>query len=93
MAIKGVKLIFHNVQGISEPDDPSYPFKLVVVLKPVPGDFFFESTHADSERVTIRAMTVDDLDIFLTVQNLRRHPRLKHFLITGPTGIVEEIKR
>ncbi len=92
--IPGLKLIRHNAGGLNLPDDPSFPFKLEVNLRP-PGfmDVAFVGIYGGSEEVVVRGMTKGALYKFVELNQLRTHPRIRRFTITGPKGIVEKFKR
>lgn len=90
--IEGLKLIRHNAQRYETDDDPSYPFRLDVNLRPP--EFMrvaFIMLHGGSEEVVVRAMSRAIVDEFIEVNDLRRHPRLRRITITGPDGATEEI--
>lgn len=92
MSYSGVKLIRHNASGVNLPDDPSFPFRLEVLLSaPEFMDVAFILIHSGGEKIVVRGMTVEALDRFVKAENLRTHPRLRRFTITGPDGIVEQI--
>ena len=91
--IEGLKLIKLNSIRIDEPDDPSYPYKLEANLSPPElMQVAFVMLHGGSEEMVVRAMTREALDQFIEVNDLRRHPRLRRMIITGPKGTREEIK-
>jgi hypothetical protein len=88
-----LKLIRHNSAGVNLPDDPSFPYKLVVNCSPP--EFMivtFVSLHGGSEEVVVRSKTKESLDRFIKVNNFKTHPRLRRLTITGPDGLVEEFK-
>jgi hypothetical protein len=92
--IEGLKLIRLNSARINEPDDPIYPYKLVVNLSPPElMQVTFVMLHGGSEEMIVRAMTREAVDRFVKVNNLRRHPRLRWMTIEGPDGAKEEIRR
>jgi hypothetical protein len=92
--IEGLKLIKLNSIRINEPDDPSYPYKLEANFSPPElMQVAFIMLHGGSEEMVVRAMTRKALDQFIEINNLRRHPRLRRIVITGPKGAREEIKR
>ena len=90
-AIEGLKLIRLNSARIDEPDDPSYPYKLEVNLRPP--DLLlvtFVMLCGGSEEMILRGKTRDAIDQFIELNYLRRHPRLRRMTITGPDGLREE---
>lgn len=92
--IKGLKLIYHNAGGVNIPDDSSFPFKLEVYCRPP--EFMnvaFVMLYGGSEEITVRAMTKEALNEFVEKNRFRTHPRLRSLTITGPDGVIEEIKR
>lgn len=92
--IKGIKLIRHAGGGVDRPDDPSMPFKLEVVLRPP--EFMnvaFVCLYGGSERIIVRGETKEVLDELAAANRFRSHPRLISFTITGPDGVVDEVKR
>lgn len=89
--ILGVKVIEHNVAGISLPDDLSYPFKLEARLRaPEFMMMTFIAMHGGIERITARGRTKQALERFVRKHDLRNHPRLQQMTITGPDGVVLE---
>lgn len=92
--IKGIKLIRHNAAGINLTDDPSFPFKLEVSFRPPEFmDVAFVFMHGGSEEIVVRGLTLEALEEFSKVNNLERHPRLRRLTITGPNGVVREVKK
>ena len=92
--IPGLKLIRHNASNADLPDDPSLPFKLEANFSPP--EFMivtFIGLFGGSEELVVRSVTKEALDQFMTGQDLRRHPRLRHLTITGPDGIIEQIPK
>lgn len=82
MIIEGVKLIYHT-GGTNIPDDPSYPYKLYVNLSPPEFmSFTFVSLYGGSEEIIVRGMTKEALEEFITMNDLRNHPRLRRMEIT-----------
>jgi len=91
--IPGLKLIHHDASGVNLPDDPSFPFKLEGNFSPP--EFMnvaFVLMHGGSGEIIVRAMTKEALDKFIEVNSFRTHPRLRRMTITGPNGLVEQIK-
>lgn len=83
--IEGIKLIQHNAGGVNLPDDPSYPFKLEVSLRPP--EFMlvaFVGLYGGREKMVVRGLTREVLEKFVEVNDLRTHPRLRELTITGP---------
>jgi hypothetical protein len=88
-----LKLIKHNVAGVNQPDDPSFPYKLEINCSPP--EFMivtFVSLHGGSEEVVVRSKTRESLDKFVEVNGFKTHPRLRRLTITGPDGLREEFK-
>ena len=91
--IPGLKLIHHNAGGVNVPDDPSFPFKLEGNFSPP--EFMsvvFVLMHGGSEEMVVRGMTKEALYKLIEQNDLRIHPRLRCLTITGPEGVIEEIK-
>ena|SRR5688572_17197683 len=89
--IAGIQLIRHLPSKVNEPDNPALPFKLEVVLRPPEFmEIAFIALYGGSEEILIRSETKEALDAFLGADDLRKHPRLRRFVITGPEGIIEE---
>lgn len=89
MKIEGLKLI-SQTGGESNPDDPSFPFKLEANFRPP--EFMnvaFAMLFGGSEEIIVRGMTKEALDVFVVLNGIRTHPRLRWFEITGPDGVVE----
>lgn len=87
-SIPGLKLIQHNAAGINRLDDPSFPFRLEVSLRPP--EFLglaFVAIHGGQEEVVVRGMTRKVLDTFVDMNRFRTHPRLLSITITGPSGV------
>lgn len=92
--IEGLKLIRFNTARISEPDDPSYPYKLDVNLSPPElAQVTFVMLYGGSEELVVRSMNREAIDEFIEVNDLRRHPRLRRMTITGPDDFREVISR
>lgn len=92
--IEGLKLIQLNSARVNEPDDPSYPYKLVVNLSPPElMQITFIMLHGGSEELIVRAKTREAIDRFVAQNDLPRHPRLRRMTITGPDGAREEVVR
>ena len=89
-----IKLIKFNSSHINKPDDPTFPYKLEVSLRP-PGfmDLTFAFLLGGSEELVVRGMTLEVLEEFITENKFRTHPRLRRLVITGPGGELESITR
>ena len=89
--IPGLTLIKHNACGLDLPDNPSFPYKLEISLRPPE---FLEVTfillYGSTEEVVIRGMTKEALDQFIEANDIRNHIRLRHLTITGPDGAIIE---
>jgi hypothetical protein len=82
MEIEGVKLI-RQTGVVNEPDDPSYPYRLDVNLRPPEFmEFAFVMLHGGSEVICVRGMTREALEQFVELNQLRTHPRLRSLEIT-----------
>ena len=83
--IPGIKVIEHAPSGINVPDDPSFPWKLVVTLSPPEFmEIMFIFMYGGSETIIVRGMTREALEKFVEANDLRTHPRLRSLNITGP---------
>jgi hypothetical protein len=92
--IEGLKLIRLNTAGVDEPDDPSYPYKLKINLRPPElMQVAFVMMHGGSEIVVVRGKTREAIDRFIEVNNFRQHPRLRRGMITGPEDLCEKFGR
>ncbi len=93
--IEGLKLIRLNTVGVSEMDDPSYPYKLEVNLSPpeLVQVAFVVMLQGGSEELVVRSKSREAIDEFIRANDLRRHPRLRRMTITGPDALVEVINR
>ena len=92
--IEGLKIIRLNSARINEPDDPSYPYKLEINLRPPElMQVAFVMLHGGSELMVVRGKTRKEIDRFIELNDLRRHPRLRRMTITGPDGLREESGR
>ena len=90
--IEGLKLIRLNSARIDEPDDPSYPYKLEVNLRPPElMQVAFVMLYGGSEVMVVRDKTHEAIEFFVAQNDLRCHPRLRRMTITGPDGLREEI--
>jgi hypothetical protein len=81
--IEGLKLIRHNMGGVDDPDDPTYPFRLEATFC-VPE--FMQVTNAllyGCEKIVVRGQTREALERFVELNRLRQHPRLIRIDITG----------
>jgi len=76
MAIEGIKLIRHNARGVDLPDDPTYPHRLDAILRPPEFMQIAFLLLYGNEEICVRGMTREALEKFVTVNNLRNHPRL-----------------
>ena len=88
--IEGIKLV-RLTGAVNEPDDPSYPYKLDVNLRPPElMQVTFIMLYGGSEEIVVRGKTRDAINRFIELNDLRRHPRLRRMTITGPDGLREE---
>jgi hypothetical protein len=83
--IEGIKLIKHNMGGVTNPDDPSYgPWRLDAIFR-VPS--FMEVAASfiyGREEIVLRGKTKEALEQFADVNGLKTHPRLQSLEITQP---------
>jgi hypothetical protein len=92
--INGLKLIKHNAAMFEIPDDPAFPYKLELSLQaPKFLEIAYVGIFGSTEDVVVRAMTQEALQEFMEMNDFRKHPRLRSFVITGPDGIIEEFKK
>jgi len=87
--IPGLRLLRQT--GFSQPHDPAFPFKLVLNFSPP--EFMvmtFVLLYGGSEVIEVQGMTLEALQEFITRNNFRTHPRLRHLTITGPEGEIEK---
>lgn len=92
ISVPGTKVIYHPPNGISLSDDPSYPFKLYARLSPPElMSVAFLLLYGDEE-VVVLGRTREALDQFVKKFGLRTNPRLRELSLSGPEGIIEEIK-
>lgn len=93
LIIPGLKLI-HHTGGANLPDDPSFPWKLEINLScPQLMDFSWILEYGDLEEIVVRSMTKEALDKFVDRNKYCAHPRLRHFTITGPDGVMERFSK
>ena len=94
METTDIKLISHNAGNFSQPDDPSYPWKLYVNLKPP--EFMqvaFCMMHGGSEEIVVRGKSKEALEAFAAKYDLNAdHPRFRRMEITGPEQSLENAK-
>jgi hypothetical protein len=84
-----IKIIRHLPSRIDVQDDPAFPFKLEVNLRPQ--EFMqvtFVMLYGGSEELVVRGISREALDRFITTQELREHPRLRWLKITAPDGTI-----
>ena len=82
--IEGIKLIKHNMGGVSVPDDPSYPWRLNAVFR-VPSFMDVAASFIyGREEIIVRGKTREALVQFATLNKLETHPRLQKLQITQP---------
>lgn len=92
--IEGLKLIRLNSSGVNEPDDPSYPYKLEVNLRPPElMQVTFVMLYGGSEVMVVRGMTREAVEQFVEQNDLRHHPRLRRMTLSDSSGTHEEITR
>lgn len=95
--IAGLKLVYltgSRVDAIDDPNDPDYPYRLEVNLRPPElMEVAFIMLHGGSEEIIVRGKTREALDQFIALNAFRRHPRLRRMTITGPGSLREEIGR
>lgn len=87
-----LKLIRSTQHGVDVPDDPAFPYRLDVNLRPP--EFMrmaFIVLHGGSEEIVIRGMTLEDLEPLIAENDFRNSSRLRSMVITGPEGIVEQL--
>lgn len=90
--IPGLKLIKHNASRVDLPDDPSFPFRLDLSLRPP--EFMsmaFLGLIGSTEELVVRGMTQEALGELIERNHFRTHPRLRHMTVTGPDGVVEQV--
>ena len=93
MAKSDLKLIRHNMGGVDEPDGPSYPYKLEYVCRaPAVMEIATMFLYGGQEIVVIRSKTLPALQKYIKQNKFRSHNRLVSLTITGPEGIIEEVK-
>lgn len=83
--IKGIKLIKHNASNVNLEDDPSFPWRLDVSLRPpefMP--FAFISLYEGNEELCVRGKTEEALKEFATMNDLWNHPRKTSLKIWQP---------
>ena len=89
--IPGIKLIRHNATEKELPDDPSFPFKLEISLRPRERDeVLFILLYGGTEEAIVRGVSREALEQLINANDLRNHPRLRHLIITGPDGSILE---
>jgi hypothetical protein len=80
--------------AVDQPDDPSYPYKLEVNLRPPElMQVTFIMLHGGSEVIVVRGKTRAAIDRFIDQNDLRQHPRLRRMSLSGPGSTREEIAR
>jgi hypothetical protein len=86
------KLITHKPSGIDLPEDPAFPYKVDVALSPPKFmDVAFMLRFGGTERIVIQGKGLWSLNRAMKKQDdLRRHPRLLRYTITGPDGVIEQ---
>lgn len=94
MEIPGLKLIQHNAAGVYNSDDHSLPWKMEANFRPPSFmEVTFISLYGGSEIIIVRGKDKQAIDIFLELNNLKNHSRLRSIKITGPDGFIEEITK
>ena len=88
--IDGLKLISHT-GGKNIPDDPTYPYRLDVSLRPPELMFFAFVALYGNEDVVVRGLTLEAIEKFVSVNMLDTHPRLIRLVITGPEGEIRKV--
>jgi len=80
--IEGTKAIYHNMGGIEEPDDATYPLRLSVSLR-IPDFMAFTARmiYGPTEEIVILCMDNAALSGVLGAMELRTHPRLRELKI------------
>lgn len=93
--IEGLKLIEHNASNVNRPDDPGYPFKLVVNCAPPElMQVAFIMLHGGTERLVVRGKTRQALDRFVETNSLLAHPRLYSLAIyEGDEVVMKKVKK
>lgn len=85
--IDGIKLIKHNMGGVNEPDDLTYPFVLDANFRHP--EFMVVASaflYPGGEIIKVRGKTREALDELIERNGLLRHPRLRRLTIAGPDG-------
>lgn len=68
-----------------QPDDSSYPYKLEANLSPPELLLVtFVMLYGGSQVIVVRGKTRQAIDRFVEQNDLRRHPRLRRMILTGP---------
>lgn len=92
--LPGLRLVRHVGAGIRQPQDPTYPFMLTINRSPPEFmDLAFIMLNGGSEIIEVQGMTEEALQEFITVNNFRTHPRLRHITLVGPGGEIEKFRR
>ena len=81
-----IKVIYANAQRYKVPDDPSFPWKLHVVLRPP--EFMqvaFMMMCGGTEEIIVRGKTKESLEEFLNTHHLNaNHPRFIRMTLNQP---------
>jgi hypothetical protein len=89
-----VKLIKHTAE-CDHPDDPSFPFKLHLVMRPP--EFMivtFVILYGGTEEVIARGRSLEALSEWADENGLKEHSRFLRYTITNENdAVVEEKKR
>ncbi len=90
--LRRTKVIAHNVSGLLEADDPSFPYKAEALL--AHPDFHrvaFIIMFGSCEELIVRAKSLRALNRRLRKLGIRTNSRLEELVITGPQGEIEHL--
>jgi len=83
--IKGIKLIRHNANGVNEPDDPTFTWRLDASFRPPEFmNIAFMFLCGGTEEICVRGKTKKALEKFADMNHLSTHPRKLSFKIWQP---------
>lgn len=74
--IQGLKLIRHNFQGVNNPDDHSFPWRLDVKLRPPRLLSCAALAVGGYEEICVRGLTRKAIHQFVEMNKLKTQPRL-----------------
>lgn len=88
-----VKVIRHTSE-CDNPDDPTLPIKLDLVLRPPAFmEFTWFSMYGGSEDIVARSDNLEEMRVWMDEFGLKNHIRLRRYKITNGDEVIESVDK